>query len=95
MRDEASIMSSSSLGGGEGFFVRYWDETSSVAVLEFKVATPVHSSAASKEKEKKKRAKGTRCCFIFLANISDGSCQTPLFGLQHRSRRSYPFQASQ
>lgn len=58
LRDEASIKSSSSLGGGDGFFVRYWDESSSVAVLEFKVDLPTQSISTGKEKEKKKKAKG-------------------------------------
>ena len=37
IRDEACLASSIALGGMEGALVRYWDEASSVAVLEFKV----------------------------------------------------------
>ena len=58
LRDEASVTSSMSLGGLEGTFVRYWDENATVAVLEFKVEQPVAAPAATKEKEKKKKAKG-------------------------------------
>ncbi|KIY51131.1 hypothetical protein FISHEDRAFT_38467, partial [Fistulina hepatica ATCC 64428] len=54
LRDEASIKSSMSLGGVEGTFVRYWDESATVAVLEFKVEEPTQTTL-SKEKEKKKK----------------------------------------
>lgn len=49
------------LGGMDGALVRYWDEASSVAVLEFKVEEPVQPSApapTTKEKEKKRKPKG-------------------------------------
>ncbi|THG92972.1 hypothetical protein EW026_g8122, partial [Hermanssonia centrifuga] len=59
LRDDACIMSSSTLGGMEGIWVRYWDEGSTIAVLEFKVEEPVQSAPApaAKEKEKKKKSK--------------------------------------
>lgn len=57
-RDEACISSSISLGGIEGGWARYWDESSTVAVLEFSVAEPVaQQTNASGAKEKKKRPK--------------------------------------
>jgi RNA-binding protein 5/10 len=56
-RDEACLTSTMSLGGVEGTWVRYWDETSTVAVLEFKVEEPAHQAATSKEKEKEKEKK--------------------------------------
>lgn len=56
-RDEACLTSTMSLGGVEGTWVRYWDETSTVAALEFKVEEPAHQAAASKEKEKEKEKK--------------------------------------
>lgn len=49
------------LGGMDGALVRYWDEASSVAVLEFKVEEPAQPSApapTTKEKEKKRKPKG-------------------------------------
>ncbi|KAF5358221.1 hypothetical protein D9756_001815 [Leucocoprinus leucothites] len=65
-RDEACLTSSMSLGGVEGTWVRYWDESSTAAVLEFEVdeATQSASSAAKdkdkdKDKEKKKKLKGS------------------------------------
>lgn len=59
-RDEASIPSSMNLGGTEGGSVRYWDEASTVAVLEFNVVEPAAQQAlASAPKEKKKKPKGT------------------------------------
>lgn len=60
LRDEAAIASSSALGGAEGGWVRYWDETSTVAVLEFKVeeTAQLHETVPTKEKKEKKRPKG-------------------------------------
>jgi RNA-binding protein 5/10 len=60
LRDEAAISSSSALGGAEGTWVRYWDEISTVAVLEFEVAEPVQPQQVvlAKEKKEKKRPKG-------------------------------------
>jgi RNA-binding protein 5/10 len=60
LRDEAAIASSLALGGVEGTWVRYWDETSTVAVLEFKVAEPVQPQQVvpTKEKKEKKKPKG-------------------------------------
>ncbi|KAJ7046521.1 hypothetical protein C8F04DRAFT_1060772 [Mycena alexandri] len=58
IRDEACIPSSLSLGGEEGTLVRYWDESSTIAQLEFQVEQPVQPEAVqAKEKEKKKRTK--------------------------------------
>ena len=57
-RDEACLKSTNSLGGSEGMWVRYWDESSTCAVLEFKVEEPTPTTPAQKEKEKKKK-KGT------------------------------------
>jgi len=58
LRDEACLTSSLALGGVEGTWVRYWDESSTVAVLEFQVAQPTQptvSSAAKEKKDKKKK----------------------------------------
>ncbi|KAJ7172735.1 hypothetical protein C8R46DRAFT_1190468 [Mycena filopes] len=59
IRDEACIPSSLGLGGEEGTLVRYWDESSTIAQLEFQVEEqPVQAVAVqAKEKEKKKRTK--------------------------------------
>lgn len=52
-------MSSTSLGGVEGTWMRYWDEASTAAVLEFEVEEPVQSTPTpAKEKKEKKKAKG-------------------------------------
>ncbi|KIK63865.1 hypothetical protein GYMLUDRAFT_95422 [Collybiopsis luxurians FD-317 M1] len=56
LRDETCLTSSLALGGVEGTWVRYWDETSTVAVLEFQVAAP-QPTAASTGKEKKEKKK--------------------------------------
>ncbi|KAF9821567.1 hypothetical protein IEO21_00413 [Rhodonia placenta] len=58
LRDEACLMSSTSLGGVEGTWMRYWDEASTAAVLEFEVEEPVQSTPTpAKEKKEKKKAK--------------------------------------
>ncbi|KAI0340191.1 hypothetical protein BDW22DRAFT_1414817 [Trametopsis cervina] len=58
LRDDACLPSSTSLGGAEGTMVRYWDEGSTVAVLEFKVEEPAQpTEAAPVTKEKKKKVK--------------------------------------
>ncbi|KAI0831791.1 hypothetical protein BC628DRAFT_1486301 [Trametes gibbosa] len=66
LRDDASLMSTASLGGTEGVWVRYWDEGSTAAILEFKVE-PVKQTevvpVAKEKKEKKKKdvsAQGTK-----------------------------------
>lgn len=61
LRDDAAIQSSSALGGSEGAWVKYWDEASTIAVLEFEVAEApqIQPAAPSKDKEKKKKPKGT------------------------------------
>lgn len=64
LRDESAIPSSLNLGGVEDTFVKYWDESATVAVLEFKVDEPAATQAlavttvAAKEKEKRKKVKG-------------------------------------
>lgn len=59
-RDEGSIPSSMNLGGVEGGWVRYWDEASTVAMLEFNVVESVAQQAhVASSKEKKKKPKGT------------------------------------
>ncbi|KAJ2930064.1 hypothetical protein H1R20_g7032, partial [Candolleomyces eurysporus] len=59
-RDEACLIGSQSLGGVDGSWVRYWDETSSVAVLEFKVEEPAKASASQDKKKEKKKVKETK-----------------------------------
>ncbi|KAJ7109123.1 hypothetical protein C8R44DRAFT_276470 [Mycena epipterygia] len=57
IRDEACIPSSANLGGEEGTLVRYWDEGSTIAQLEFQVEQPVQPAAAVQTKEKKEKKK--------------------------------------
>lgn len=64
-------MSTPALGGVEGQWVRYWDESSTIAVLEFKVEEPVASTAAiphNKEKKEKKKPKSTYQAQIYTYN---------------------------
>lgn len=70
LRDETAISSSLNLGGVDNTFVKYWDESTTVAVLEFKVDEPATTEApavpvtGTKEKEKKKKARGMSVVFI-------------------------------
>jgi len=66
-RDDACLTSSMSLGGVEGTWVRYWDESSTAAALEFEVdevaqpaASPAKDKDQDKDKEKKKKVKGNK-----------------------------------
>lgn len=73
LRDESAIPSSLNVGGVENTFVKYWDESATVAVLEFQVEDPVPAQGvaaveATKEKEKKKKAK---CAFTVLHTRRD------------------------
>ncbi|EEB89513.1 hypothetical protein MPER_12378 [Moniliophthora perniciosa FA553] len=57
LRDETCLTSSLALGGVEGTYVRYWDESSTVAVLEFQVTQPTQPATAAPVKEKKEKKK--------------------------------------
>ncbi|KAJ4488244.1 hypothetical protein J3R30DRAFT_3434521 [Lentinula aciculospora] len=57
LRDEACLTSSLALGGVEGTYVRYWDESSMVAVLEFQVAMPQTATVSSSKDKKEKKKK--------------------------------------
>ena len=43
------------LGGVEDQWVRYWDESATVAKLEYEVEIPTQQTAPAKEKEKRKK----------------------------------------
>lgn len=79
LRDEACLTSSLALGGVEGTWVRYWDETSNVAVLEFQVAMPppptVQSGKDKKEKKKKGKSRAP------LRSSSNNAVQNLLYAL--------------
>ena len=53
-------MGSVALGGTEGVWVRYWDEGSTVAHLEFEVKEPVAPTTTAPAKEEKKKKKDIR-----------------------------------
>ena len=66
LRDDACVMGTTNLGGVEEAWVRYWDEASTVAQLEFKVEEPVQTKAVTpaKEEKKKKKAKGSNVLYV-------------------------------
>jgi RNA-binding protein 5/10 len=71
--DEAAIPSSINLGGVEGAFVKYWDDSVMVAVLEFKVETPPQpqvqaSTEPTKEKKGKKKGVPADCSVLTPTN---------------------------
>ena len=76
LRDDACIASSMSMGGVEGAWVRYWDEASTVAMLEFQVEEPVQTTSAApvKEKKEKRKAKGARNFFCVQGTHHSYSC---------------------
>lgn len=91
-RDEACLMSTPALGGVEGQWVRYWDESSTVAVLEFKVEEPVASATATphtKEKKEKKKPKSTYQSQFYT--VTEVSC---IDESDVRTAKSLPAQAS-
>ena len=78
LHDETAIPSSINLGGVEGAFVKYWDDSAMVAVLEFKVEAPpqpqiLASTGPTKEKKEKKK-KGAPADYSFLSHQLTGKC---------------------
>ncbi|KAF7295248.1 RhoA GTPase effector DIA/Diaphanous [Mycena indigotica] len=62
IRDDACIAGSTSLGGEDNTLVRYWDETSTIAHLEFEVeesTQPTAATATTKDKKEKKKHRDT------------------------------------
>jgi len=59
LRDEACIMGSSAMGGTEGVFAKYWDESAVVLEMAFEVipSAPKKDVTMQGEKKKKKRNK--------------------------------------
>lgn len=72
LRDDACLGSSVALGGAEGMWVKYWDEASTVAILEFEVEEPVKPTTAVpivKEKKDKKKKGQFRPSTGSLVNV--------------------------
>jgi RNA-binding protein 5/10 len=72
--DETAIPLSIDLGGVEGAFMNYWDDSAMVTVLEFKVEAPPQpqvqaSTGPAKEKKgKKKKDVPADCSFLVPTN---------------------------
>jgi RNA-binding protein 5/10 len=56
--DDARIPSSPALGGSEGSWVRYWDETATISLLEFEVKEKPKANPGTKDKRAGKKTKG-------------------------------------
>ena len=79
LRDEGCVMGSTSLGGTEGVFAKYWDESTVVLEMAFEVK-PTESGAKKEatsgpDKKKKKKNKEEDSCELFhhhCAAVSSG-----------------------
>jgi RNA-binding protein 5/10 len=69
IRDDACLPSSVALGGSEGTWVRYWDEGSTVAVLEFEVEEPSAPQQPVKDKKEKRKVKGKDRCSVAAKHL--------------------------
>jgi RNA-binding protein 5/10 len=58
LRDDTCIASSSGIGGGDGFWVKYWDEGTSVAEMTFEVEEPEPEITGPVKLKKKKDPRG-------------------------------------
>ena len=70
LHDDATLASSTALGGAEGMWVRYWDEGSTAAVLEFTVdesTKPSNTAAPAAKEKKEKKKKGANFNVVELA----------------------------
>ena len=59
IKDEACIESTIAVGGVDGDWARYWDESSTLASLEFEVELPASRGLASRGDRKKKQVSGS------------------------------------
>jgi RNA-binding protein 5/10 len=57
LRDEACIMGSNAMGGTEGVFAKYWDESTVVLEMAFEVAQSAAKKESAMQGEKKKKKK--------------------------------------
>ncbi|CCA71088.1 hypothetical protein PIIN_05023 [Serendipita indica DSM 11827] len=57
LRDEGCVMGSTSLGGTEGVFAKYWDESTVVLEMAFEVSETAAKKEATNAPEKKKKKK--------------------------------------
>ena len=74
LRDEACIASSLGLGGLEGSWVKYWDDSSTTAILQFEVKPSIPTIVQSaKVKKDKQKYKGPQT-MVAVRNLAD----TPL-----------------
>ena len=55
LRDDTCVASSNNMGGGEGFWLKYWDDGTSVAEMTFEVDEPEPEVATGIVKPKRKK----------------------------------------
>jgi hypothetical protein len=84
--DDACLPSSLGLGGAKGSFVRYWDESATIAKLEFEVDEPAHSPIPVKDKKEKKKDKGKS----FMVYTRHGPCHGTSGGYEVHDRGLLP-----
>lgn len=96
LRDDACISSSMSMGGVEGAWVRYWDEASTVAMLEFQVEEPVQTTHAAPAKEKKEKRKAKGAQYLSSVHSTHHSYSHQVTSMTSRSRHlPFPYPTSQ
>jgi RNA-binding protein 5/10 len=61
-RDDTCVASSNNLGGGEGFWMKYWDDGTSVAEMTFEVEEPEPGVIDIVKPKKKKEQRGQYGC---------------------------------
>jgi RNA-binding protein 5/10 len=72
LRDEIAIPLSINLGGVEGAFMKYWDDSAMVAVLEFKVDAPPQPQVQASTGLTKEKKKGVPADCSFLSHKLTG-----------------------
>ncbi|KAF8580700.1 hypothetical protein K439DRAFT_289082 [Ramaria rubella] len=64
LRDESCVSSSLATGGVEGTWAKYWDESATVAELQFEVETPIPSTIAQVDNKPKKKKDSTKIALV-------------------------------
>lgn len=69
LKDEACMVSSMALGGMDGQWVRYWDEGSTAAILEFEIVEPLQRATAAPVKDKKEKRRNKGRHYLHVVNF--------------------------
>jgi RNA-binding protein 5/10 len=80
LRDEACIMGSLAMGGTEGVFAKYWDETTTILEMTFDVSqlSKQKESAAQGDKKKKRKLRQDEASMFLSTYFGHSSNRTLL-----------------